>query len=148
MLPPGADQPLRSARLAEALEAKRALEQAQDGFVVDRCPLDLLNFWFARQLHQSEDTDPFVDRCVEYLNDYDLVVLMPHGVLPVRQKTDSPLSQRNLNKWPHFLGSVRIEGLARYYLPADRIVNLPRDVVALRERVSFIAERLEKNSAG
>ena len=140
VVPKGAarDMKLRAERIMQTLEEKRKIEEASAGFVADRCPLDLLNFWFGLLVQQSVDSTEFVERCAEYLLSYDHIVLLPFGVLPVSQKSASPLSQRNLNHWPQLLGNVRIQGFARHFVPAGRIIDLPKAIVGEKERLDFV----------
>jgi len=127
------------------LEAKREQELTQQSFVVDRCPIDLLNFWFGISLHRSVDSDEFLDRCVECLDDYDYLILMPYGVLPLEQKENSPLSKRRMDKWAQLLGSCRIHGFARHYVPSKKIIEVPKEVLAQQERLAYVLGQIKKH---
>jgi len=96
------DPAKRAEKFVQILELKKSLEDAQESFVVDRCPADLLNFWFAMLLHTKVDSTEFIERCEKYTQAYDFIILLPFGVLPVEQKSDLSIAQRNMGEWKPF----------------------------------------------
>jgi predicted ATPase len=134
-----------AAALLECLEKKRAIETAHGEFVVDRSPIDILNFWFAYRLIGQPQTQKIYDLCETFMADYDAVILLPWGVLEL-QTDIRPGSgiRRNLNRWVQLNGSVTIAGLAYHFVPPGRIINVPKDVVSHGERLRFVKGQIDR----
>lgn len=135
-----------AAGLLKSLDTKRALETAQPGgFVVDRSPLDILNFWFAMQLAAHPETQRLYDLCAAYTAGYDAVILLPWGVINLEPEVRAEENiRRNTNRWAQLRGSVTIAGLANHFVAADRIVSVPKEVVSPEDRLYFVREALSK----
>lgn len=129
--------------LLDSLEKKRTMEAAQDGFVVDRSPVDIFNFWLGR-LTDHSDTEKVHSLCASYMSDYDAVILLPWGVLALEQVAGPEEGvKRNLNRWVQLRGSALIAGLTYHFVPAERIIDIPRQVSAHDDRLRYAKERIE-----
>ncbi len=138
------DPTKRAKLMMKCLERKRALELKEQSFVVDRCPVDILNFWFAFNLHTKVDTQPIYERCREDMALYDRVVLLPYGVLPIdRESADGGLVRSN-NPWGQLQGSALISGFAHHYLEPEKIIQIPKNIVEIGARLNFVGSALEK----
>lgn len=127
----------------EVLEAKRTRELAARAFVVDRCPIDLFNLWVAKGLAaQAEDTQRFYAACRSYCADYDFVVIPPWGEIPLAP-LDRPTGRqrRVLNPWVQLRNHAAILGLARLWLPPERVIELPAAITDPEARAGFVADR-------
>lgn len=134
-----------AAGLLECLETKRALEQQHDGFVVDRSPLDILNFWFAGRLAPHPDTQKIYDLAETYLTDYDAVILLPWGVIELEPAPAGETAmRRRMDVWAQFRGSVTISGLANHFLADDRLIRIPKSVQSPEQRLKFALESLDR----
>lgn len=129
--------------LAACLERKAGLETEAGDFVVDRSPLDLMNFWQARRLPRNCAGYDFYDLCERAMGRYDFVVLTPWQGVPFTQKSagaDGPA--RTMNPWIQFTGSVRIAGLAHHFVDPARIVAIPSHAESPEDRLAFVLAAL------
>lgn len=127
--------------LVACLEQKAALETEAGDFVVDRSPLDLMNFWQARRLPRNCAGYDFYDFCERAMGRYDFVVVTPWQGVPFMQKShaaDGPA--RTMDSWIQFAGSVRIAGLAHHFVAPDRIVQIPQDLASPDGRLNFVLD--------
>ena len=107
-----------AAAVVECLERKRSLEKESGRFVIDRCPLDLMNFWQARMLPRKCAGHDILELCGRYMADYDFVILTPLGAIPLTQESpDETGQQRPKNPWRTSKGSAMISGLANIFFP-------------------------------
>lgn len=128
--------------LLDCLARKRELEQAHGGFVVDRSPIDILNFWLAFRLIEHPKTEEIYALCQTLMAAYDAVVLLPWGALELDDSVDPATGvRRQLNKWIQFNGSVTIAGLAHHFVASDRIISVPKEMTAHQDRLQFIKTR-------
>ena len=134
-----------AAGLFECLETKRALEQQHDGFVVDRSPVDILNFWFAGRLAPHPDTQKIYDLAEVYLADYDAVILLPWGVIELEPAPAGETAmRRRMDVWAQFRGSVTISGLANHFVADERLIRIPNSVQSHDERLNFAIESVDR----
>jgi len=131
-------------RIMKCLERKRALESKEESFVVDRCPLDILNFWYAFRLHSRVDTQAIYERCVDYMKLYDFVVLLPYGVLSYEREPKDDGLERSDKPWDQLHGSARIFGFAHHFLAPDKIIQIPKVVNEVEARLKFVMKVLIK----
>ena len=125
--------------LLDCLSRKRDLEHAHDGFVVDRSPIDIFNFWLAFRLIEHPKTEEVYALCQTLMAGYDAVVLLPWGTLELDGAADPATGvRRQPNKWVQFNGSVTIAGLAHHFVPNERIISIPKDTTAHEDRLDFI----------
>jgi hypothetical protein len=129
--------------LVACLEQKEALETEAGHFVVDRSPLDLMNFWQSRRLRRHCAGYDFYDLCQRAMGRYDFVVLTPWQGVPFMQKpvgADGPA--RTMDTWIQFTGSVRIAGLAHHFVEPARIIAIPRHAESPEQRLAFVVAAL------
>ena len=85
--------------------------------------------------------------CETLMASYDAVVLLPWGVLELDGSADPATGvRRQVNKWVQFNGNVTIAGLARHFVAEERIITIPRDVIAHQDRLDFVEEVLAGSS--
>ena len=125
--------------LLDCLSRKRDLEQNNGRFVVDRSPIDIFNFWLAFRLIEHPKTEEVYALCQSFMANYDAVVLLPWGVLELDDSTDPATGvRRQVNKWVQLNGSATIAGLAHHFVANERIISVPREMVAHQDRLHFI----------
>lgn len=125
--------------LLDCLARKRDLENGHDHFVVDRSPIDIFNFWLAFRLIEHPKTEAVYALCETLMASYDAVVLLPWGVLELDGSADPATGvRRQVNKWVQFNGSMTIAGLARHFVPDERIISIPAEMTAHADRLHFI----------
>jgi len=136
--------PILAELFNEVLERKRAEEQAQESYVVDRSPIDLFNLWLAQGLAlRAEDTKRFHANCRDYCAAYDFVVILPWGALPLVPSDHVTGRQRRvLNPWVQLSAHASIAGLARMWIEPQRIVELPASITDAQERLGFVMGRI------
>ena len=127
--------------IVACLENKRKLETEAGSFVVDRCPLDLINFWQSGRAPRQYGGHDIYDLCESHMAFYHFVVLTPYGGIPFVQ-TESSGPQRVMNEWIRFNGSVRISGFAHHFVDPDRIILIPRALSAHDERLAFVLDTI------
>ena len=136
-----------AADVIECLEEKRALEQKAGQFVVDRSPLDLLNFWQSRMLPMKyADGDiehDILELCGRYMAAYDFVILTSLGGIALTQESPDETGRlRTKNPWLQFKGSAMITGLAHFFLPPSKIIQIPRRIEAKEDRLDFVIKSI------
>lgn len=125
--------------LLDCLHRKRCLEQNHDGFVVDRSPVDILNFWLAFRLMEHPKTEEVYGLCQNLMANYDAVVLLPWGVLELDSTADPDTGvRRQINKWVQLNGSMTIAGLAHHFVAEERIIRIPREITGKQDRLDFV----------
>lgn len=129
--------------LVACMEEKAALENAAGQFVVDRCPLDLMNFWQFHGLPRQSAGVDFYELCERTMGGYDFVVLTPWGGLPLVQNTAGGGPRRQMNPWIQFISSVRIAGLAHHFVDPARIIAIPRHAESREDRLAFVLAALD-----
>mgnify|MGYP003640575168 CR=1 FL=1 len=69
-------------RIVSLLESKHRLEQEQESFVVDRCPVDLFNLWMAQGFGDDQkSTGALYSQCRKYIEKYDRVIVLPWSAI-------------------------------------------------------------------
>lgn len=132
-------------RFFRVLDAKEAQEAACGDFVVDRCPVDLFNLWMAKGLWKSADAETmgFHHRCRSLMVRYDRLVLLPHGVLPLRQLGPEAGSRRRvMNPWVQFHNQAGIIGLSSLWLASEKLLPVPASLPSSGARVRYLLSRL------
>jgi broad specificity phosphatase PhoE/nicotinamide riboside kinase len=124
--------------LVELWEEQDALEhEARDGFVADRSVADHAAFWIHYgMIHDRAATEPWMERLLARLPDYDRVLLFPWGVLPLADD-----GVRSTNRWAQFQFQVTLEGLLARHLPPERLLAVPA-VDDLEQRVARVLAAL------
>lgn len=133
------DRGQHRALLADLARQRIALGAEIDGFVADGTPLDHLAQWLANG-YAVDDPEGFaglLERASTALADWDLVVVLPWGVLPLDAD-----GIRYANPWHQLHVQTVIEGIAERFLPAGRVLRMPREIRTLEDRRVLILERL------
>ncbi len=129
------------------LKNKRILETKTGNFIVDRSPLDLMNFWQSAQLPKMCGGHDFTVLCESYMTLYDFVVLTPfEGVPFVQDASGADKPRRVMDPWVQFKGSVRITGLAHHFLEPSKIIQIPAAMSAHEERLAFVLDNLHSRN--
>ncbi len=111
------------------------------GFVSDRSPIDQVAFWLHYGFGQDpeETTCTFITTQLERAKLFDLVVLLPWGVLPF--ECDGRSSS---NTWLQLKYQALVEGLLRQFLPSTQLAVMPKTLTELEDRIEWIEARLEQ----
>jgi hypothetical protein len=125
----------------EMVNAVVAAENADGGFVSDRCPLDCAAFWLYYGFgHDASATATLFDSAASaLLEHYDLVVILPWGALPLAAD-----GVRTANPWLQLHYQVLVEGLLHRWLPIGRLAKLPPTVSDLDARVAWVQRRWQR----
>jgi hypothetical protein len=91
-------------------------------------------------IHDQAATEPWMERLLARLGDYDGVLLFPWGVLPLRED-----GVRSTNRWAQFQFQVTVEGLLARHLPPGRLLRVPA-VDDLEQRVAHALAALSRRS--
>ena len=123
----------------EAHAAVAAAIAGQGGVVADRSPIDSLAFWlhFGFAHEPEERTAALVATLLERCRQFDLVLLLPWGVLPLQDD-----GIRSANRWLQLKFHALVEGLARELLPAAQLALLPKERVAPQDRIAWVEAKL------
>lgn len=110
-----------------------------DGCVADRTPLDFLAFWFCNGYGADSpaETTMFVQQAAASLHNFDLILVLPWGVLPLIND-----GVRFANPWHQLHAQMVIEELCRRYAPPDRLAFLPADIIEPDARCRWALRRL------
>ena len=131
------------------LERKHTLEQDAGRFVVDRCPLDLMNFWIVSRLPRRCEGHDIFELCGRHTGGYDFVVLTPWGGIPLgRESPDDAGKRRIIDPWIQFKGSAMIAGLAHHFVAPARIIQIPRQPADAEARLEFVLAAIRGGAAG
>ena len=127
-----------------ALSTKVTEERKHKAFISDRSPIDLFNLWMSRRLwKRGKDTSKFHKRCLHYASDYDYVVLLPRGVIPLTQMEGPRDGQRRImNRWVQSHNHANIVGLTREWILPDKIVDIPKSAGSLNERANYLYKKI------
>lgn len=132
------------AKLVEVMHEKDILEEKAGNFVVDRCAIDLMNFWMASFRERKLAGNDIFELCGHFVAKYDFVILTPWGVLPLTQESEDVTGPvRTCDPWLQFRGSCMISGLARHFLPPEKIIEIPRSVSSPDERLDYVCAAMD-----
>lgn len=109
------------------------------GLVTDRTPLDMAAFWLSNGYGMDDPaaTEALLARAICAMADYDAVLLLPWGGLPLEAD-----GIRSANPWLHLHFQTVMEGLCRRWLAPDRFFILPESVKSRGARLSWVMDRL------
>jgi AAA domain len=125
--------------LEQTLSATRDAVSAGGGFVSDRCSIDFAAFWLYYGFGFDEDaTERVFARAERALAGYDLIVVLPWGVIPLIAD-----GVRSANPWLQLHYQVLLEGLLARHAHPGQVVRMPLKVVGLEERARWIRTHLE-----
>lgn len=121
----------------EHRDAELNAMRANNGFVSDRCSLDFFAFWLYYGFsYKEEETEALYVEVNTHLINYDRIVILPWGVLPLEAD-----GIRSTNRWTQRRYQAIIEGLL-VREAAERLVWLP-DLTSLDGRIRWLDERLK-----
>ncbi|MEC7946070.1 MAG: hypothetical protein VX265_00800, partial [Myxococcota bacterium] len=113
------------------------------GFVADRSPVDYAAFWLTyRFTSDREGTKTFFRETLGALADYDRVVCLPWGALPLEAD-----GVRSSNPWVQRSFQAMAEGLLHREAPPERYAMLPVDLTSLDARVGWVLDQLGESGA-
>ncbi len=108
------------------------------GVASDRSPLDSLAFWlhygFVHDL--PEATEAVARRQLERCRAFDLIVVLPWGVLPLQSD-----GVRSDNPWLQLQFHALVSGLLQQFLPAEQVARVPDAVRGLEARMNWLEAR-------
>lgn len=109
------------------------------GFVADRIPLDFVAFWLCNGYGFDDEaaTEDLVRAARTAIETYDLIVVLPWGVIPLVAD-----GIRSANAWMQLHFQTVIEGLCRRYVPSERLVFMPPDVMRPEDRLAWLRDRV------
>ena len=123
----------------EILDQKHALQGQADHFVVDRAGIDLLNLWLAKGFGRFEKATQYItSQCRQHIERYDLVVFPPWGAIPLVPHDNPDGRVRVQDPWVQLRNHAAILGLARLWLPAEKLLCLPETATELAQRVELV----------
>ncbi|MEO0649081.1 MAG: AAA family ATPase [Planctomycetota bacterium] len=121
-------------------EQQALLSTLGEGFVADRSACDFAAFWLHYgSLHDRARTESVMARILDSANDYDRVVLLPWGVVPIESD-----GVRSTDRWLQFRFQALVEGLHERYTPSERLLRVPADVDGVEARRAWVLDRLTR----
>lgn len=139
------DQKAPHQKLFQIFETKLVLENEHSSFVTDRCPLDLMNTWLSRGLHtRNVPSAKFIRQCTEHCSRYDFVIIPPWNSFPLEQATQS--LPRNMNKLGQMRQHASILGLAHIWIDPEKIIEIPKSMNELEERIKYVSSIIQSKS--
>ncbi|KJS09219.1 MAG: hypothetical protein VR73_03025 [Gammaproteobacteria bacterium BRH_c0] len=128
---------------------KLAEEEQNTRFITDRGPLDLLHLWLHLQLHNylsKKETTDFLSLAVKQLRSYDFVVILPWNSFPLEQvdQDRAKLVKRNMNPFSQMKHHVSLMGLVHMFCNKHKIIEVPRKIVALEDRIIYLERVVNK----
>ncbi len=127
----------------------------KDGFISDRCPLDIYNYWsIYTPLIENSYSTVFHDNCKTQMQKYDYVIIPPWGVVSfndINPNQDAPTLRKldkrpppKMNPWMNLSRHASMIGLAYIWLPPEKIILIPNSVADIDERVAWLLEILNQ----
>ncbi len=121
---------------AEQLDGEARAMEAHGGFVSDRSPLDFAAFALLFHSYNEAFCEEFVPPIANRVDEYDAIVVLPWGVLPLEQD-----GIRSTNRWYQKQFQATVEGLLRTGADPGRAWFLP-GLTELERRVDWVLQRL------
>lgn len=108
-----------------------------EGFVADNCALDFA----AYALHHgcAAEAARVLTAASERGGTYDVIFLLPHGVLPYEQD-----GVRSASPEQELRYQLVLEALLRRHVPASRLIEVPARLLTVEERVAFCLDALAR----
>lgn len=120
----------------EQLDAEARARAAHGGFVSDRSPLDFAAFALVFHSYSEPFCGEFVPRVTGRADEYDAIVVLPWGVLPLERD-----GVRSTNRWYQRQFQATVEGLMRTSVDPGAVWFLP-GLTDLDRRVDWVLQRL------
>jgi hypothetical protein len=127
------------------LDFKISEEDRLGSFVVDRTPADLLNLAMrTRLVYLPEGAKALYERCRTHTAAYDLIIIPPWGVVPLRGSDDGDgQALRVLNPWLQLINHAAISGLVRLFAGDEKVLFLPDNPANIDDWLSVVLKKVE-----
>ena len=129
---------------------KLDLEQSySDGFISDRCTIDLFNYWACLPvLAKKPETLEVYKQCRDHVNNYDYVVFLNWGSLAFREVVeDKPkFADSNMNPWLNLTRHSSTLGLAYTWLDHKKIIVVDKNIIDRKQRVDWLLETISNRA--
>ena len=130
-------------QMDKVLMLKRQLEFKHVDTVSDRCSADLFILWLSRGFSKHKQVAEFADKCRDYLRHYDAFIYLPWGVLPLEQLEEGESGcKRNMDQWTQFYNNSALIGLIMQWVPAEKRIFIPTNIIDLETRADYVLSRL------
>lgn len=130
----------------EKLELEKTFE---DGFISDRCSIDLFNYWISFPVLASRsETSELYKKWKTHANHYDYVVFLSWGSIAyveIEQNQRQRIASR-MNPWLNMSRHCSTLGLAHTWLDPNKIIIIPRNVTDRKKRVNWLLDALPSKS--
>ncbi|MEZ5978766.1 MAG: histidine phosphatase family protein [Planctomycetota bacterium] len=121
----------------EQRDAERRATESHGGYVADRSHVDFAAFWLHYGLVDDRTaTDAFLAEVRGAAEEGELVVLLPHGALPLEDD-----GVRSTDPWIQLRFQLVVEGLLARWLEESRVLRVPRGD-DLASRVELVLQRV------
>jgi len=130
----------------QVFEEKKSTEVLfSKGFITDRCPLDLFNFFSnLTTLLQTNEVYGFYEECRQHVQQYDYVIIPPWGVASYQDLDNYILGETKpvMSPWVNMNRHASTIGLALMWLPVEKVLIIPDDILSTNEQCEWIIERI------
>jgi hypothetical protein len=129
----------------QIFNTKKQLEEQHGSFVTDRCPVDLCHLWMKRGLSVLEqETEVIFEQGQQQVAQYDLLVILPAGVLEFVTEHEAGDSRRRAaSQYIQMYNHASIIGLATLWMPKEHFLCLPKECQSVEERVEAVQQALQ-----
>lgn len=127
-------------RFAAILEAKSHREATlSNGFVSDRCPIDLAYSWLIRglPLRYPKESQDFISLCKKQSPHYDALVFPPG---PSPELGSVNYFGKPARIWEMWRNHNALIGLAFQWLPTNKVHVIPTHVETREQRIEWVLE--------
>lgn len=128
--------------LLDMWQERSSAEAAAAGFIADNCPLDFAAYALYYGCLSEKSYGRLIDASVAAAQTYDVVILLPWGVLPYEQDGIRPA-----DRFLQLRYQTLLEGLLRRHLPAEKLHFLPESLTRLEERAAWVEARIATGHA-
>ncbi len=122
-----------------------AEKRSKKGFVADRSSIDLFQYWLTfHELRNDPFTLDFYKLCRRNAQRYDFVVFPPWGVAAYSDLENRSTDNNRKYKypWTNLDRHSSILGLAHHWLPTEKILQVPTDLLTVEEWTSWLVEKI------
>ena len=117
----------------------------ENGFISDRCPIDLFFLWNMKlALTDNIQTLEFHNKCKKRCEQYDFLIVPPWGSVTYKNLESyiPGLSKPRMNPWVNLQRHAIMMGLAYSWIPRERIITPPQDLVDINKRSEWILKQI------
>ena len=127
--------------------SKKSAEEldAGESCVSDRSPLDLMHICLKMKSYKTERkaANSFIQSCIKAAQNFDFIVLLPWGSFEPQQFNNTQMS-RNTDILDLLTNHSSIVGYTHMFVPARRIIELPRRANKLEQRIDMIDKQISR----